>query len=770
MKILFLDFFPKKDCNGKPDPCGNAKNSDYFILRFKFKFRSKKQFLLKNSFKIIAGFLLALFVVNCSTKKDAFLNRSYHSVTTKYNVLYNGEEAFRIGLAQLNANYEDNYWERLPIEPLKVDELAMPGMQADADSSPQEFEKAEEKAVKAVQKHSMLIAREERNKEIDDAYLLLGKSRYYSKRFVPSLEAFNYVILNYPKANLINETIIWQAKTQVRLQNEEQAIKSLLNLLKDKSLKSNIKEEAHTVLAMAYLNLNSLQSGINHLNKAVVSNNNKEQTARNLFILGQLYSEKGLKDSSNIAFQKVIDFKKAPYKYKIHAQLEKAKNSTNKLDAEETLSVLKKLTKDRDNRPFLDELYYRIGMIEQLSDTENAIANFKKSLKSNSKNNLQRELSYEALGNLYFDKAQFMVAGAYYDSILNITKSDNTKRVRRLVRNRNNLNEVILYENISKTNDSILKIVAMGEEAQITFFNTHIEKLKASEEKQANKTMGKGGLFDPNLGKSDVGEKSGKWYFYNIQAVGFGEIEFRKIWGNRPLSDNWRLSDKTQLNMTSIQDIDQNIAQGSLQEKLELSYYLDKIPSKKGVIDSIENERNTAYFKLGIIYKEQFKELELAKDKFEKLLTYNPDLALLVPVKYHLYKIYESQGNEKAMALKNDIGTNYATSKYAKIILNPDQTLEEDEKNTAETEYATIYHEYEAEKFVSVIEKTNLAIGKYLGEPIVAKLELLKAYAIGKTQGLVAFKEALELVALNYPNTEEAKKALEVVETIKLKL
>ena len=713
---------------------------------------------------------MTLLVVNCSTKKDAFLNRSYHSVTTKYNVLYNGHEALRIGLAQLNANYEDNYWERLPIEPLKVEVLALPGMQADADSSPQEFEKAEEKAVKAVQKHSMFIAREERNKQIDDAYLLLGKSRYYSKRFVPALEAFNYVILNYPKASLINETIIWQAKTQVRLQNEEQAIKSLRNLLKNKSLKSEIKEEAHTVIAMAYLNLDSLQLTINHLNKAVVSYNNKEQTARNLFILGQLYSEKGLKDSSNIAFQKVIDFKKAPYKYKIHAQLEKAKNSTNKLDAESTLTVLKKLVKDRDNRPFFFFFYYRIGIIDQEINTDNAISYFKKSLLSNSKNNLQKELSYEALGNLYFDKTQFMVAGAYYDSILNITNSGNTKRVRRLVRNRNNLNDVILYENSSKINDSILNIIAMGEEDRIAFFNAHIEKLKAEEEKQTNKKTNKTGLFNPNVTKAETGESSGKWYFYNIQAVGFGEQEFRKIWGDRPLEDNWRLRDKSQANLGNEKNIEQISAEIDNSEKFDLAYYLDKIPSEKFKIDSIANERNTAYFKLGIIYKEQFKELELAKNKFEKLMAFNPDLALLIPAKYHLYKIYESQNNEKAISLKNDIIENYPTSKYAKIILNPNEVLAKDEKNAAESEYAAIYYEYEAEKFESVIEKTNLAIGKYQGEPIVAKLELLKAYAIGKTQGLVAFKEALEFVALNYPNTEEAKKALEVIETIKLKL
>ena len=132
---------------------------------------------MKNNSKIVVSFLILLLIVSCSTKKDAFLNRSFHSTTTKFNVLYNGNEALRIGLLELNSNYQDNYWERLPIEPLKVDVLALPGMKSDLDNSPKEFERAEEKAVKAIQKHSMLIARQERNNQIDNAYLLLGKSR-----------------------------------------------------------------------------------------------------------------------------------------------------------------------------------------------------------------------------------------------------------------------------------------------------------------------------------------------------------------------------------------------------------------------------------------------------------------------------------------------------------------------------------------------------------------------------------------------------------------
>ncbi len=726
---------------------------------------------MKNSVKIVVGFLFALFIVGCSIKKDAFLNRSYHSVSTKYNVLYNGNEALRIGLQELNANYEDNYWERLPIEPLKVDKIAFPGMSNESDNSPKEFEKAEEKAVKAVQKHSMVIARQERNNQIDDAYLLLGKARYYSKRFVPALEAFNYVILNYPKANLISETKIWQSKTHIRLQNEEQAIENLKFLLKDTSLDDEIKETAHTAIAMAYSKTGATQQVINHLNKAVATDNNKEQTARNLFILGQIYREQKVIDSSNIAFQKVIDLKKVPYKYSIHAQIEKAKNIATKEDAVTISTELNKLLKDRDNRPYLDELYYHLGLIEKEDNTEKAFEYFKKSLQSSTSRNFQKELSYEAIGNLYFDKAEFIEAGAYYDSILQITKDDNTKRIRRLIRKRNNLNEVIVYENISKTNDSILEIVAMSEDEQTEFFTAHIQKLKAEEKKLIQNINTGSGFFNSNKASRKEDNNTGKWYFYNIQAVGFGEQEFRRIWGNRPLEDNWRLSDKTQLNLgRNRRGIVQNNVQIDDTKKHELSYYLNKIPVDKAEIETLKKERNNAYYKLGLIYKEQFKELDLAVDKLENLISFKPAQNIVLPAKFHLYRIYDAQNSDKASSLKNDIITNYANSNYAKIILNPSEVINEVSANSPESEYAAVFYEYKDEKFESVIEKSTIAISKFEGQAIVPKFELLKAYAIGKKEGLSAFKQALDFVAMNYPNTEEGKKALEVIETIKTKI
>lgn len=714
---------------------------------------------------------MVLLIVGCSTKKDAFLNRSFHSVTTKYNVLFNGKEALRIGLIELNSNYQDNYWERLPIEPLKVDVLALPGMEADSDGSPKEFEKAEEKAVKAIQKHSMLIARQERNKQIDDAYLLLGKSRYYSKRFVPALEAFNFVILNYPRANLINETKIWQAKTLVRLQNEEQAIQNLKNLLKDEELESDIKESAHTAIAMAYLKMDSLQQTTNHLNNAVVTSNNKEQTARNLFVLGQIYREKKLIDSSNIAFQNIIDFKKSPYKYKIHAHIEMAKNVSNEEEANIAVEVLKKLVKDRDNRPYLDQLNYHLGLLVREDNSERAIAYFKESIQHSKTNDFQKELTYEALGNSYFDKTVFLKAGAYYDSILQITQSENSKRIRSLKRKRDKLSDVILYENISKRNDSILNLVAMSSEERETYFSDYIVTLRAKDkEEKARKSaqLMKAKQAQSNLVKLDA---SGKWYFYNMHTVAFGVEEFKALWGNRVLEDNWRIDGKTSLN------IDKELAVENLQEvevgsvkRYEVWYYTDQIPVDKIKIDSIKNERDLAYFNLGVIYKEQFKELELATYKLDKLLTFNPIPTVLLPSKYHLFKIYSGQNNSKADGLKEEILNRFPESKYARIISNPNELLDDDSKITSEDEYALVFYDYKKKLFDKVIEKSNLAITKYEGEKIVSKFELLKAHAIGKRDGLEAFKNALEYLSMNYANSEEGKKALEIISTIKGKL
>ncbi|HKJ47636.1 MAG TPA: hypothetical protein VJ973_01020, partial [Christiangramia sp.] len=206
--------------------------------------------------RYILFLLLSAAIFSCSRKKNTFVNRNYHAITSEYNTLYNGQLAFEQGREEINQNYADNYWDILPIERLDVDDkILLPDSIRN-----QNFGRAEEKAVKAIQKHSMQIGGKERNPQMDEAYLLLGKSRYFDQRFIPALDAFNYILYRYPASDNINHARIWREKTNVRIGNEKLAIKNLKKILESDRLKEQDLADASASLAQAYINLNQIDS------------------------------------------------------------------------------------------------------------------------------------------------------------------------------------------------------------------------------------------------------------------------------------------------------------------------------------------------------------------------------------------------------------------------------------------------------------------------------------------------------------------------------
>ncbi|NNK71280.1 MAG: hypothetical protein HKO96_12435 [Flavobacteriaceae bacterium] len=113
--------------------------------------------------------------------------------------------------------------------------------------------------------------------------------------------------------------------------------------------------------------------------------------------------------------------------------------------------------------------------------------------------------------------------------------------------------------------------------------------------------------------------------------------------------------------------------------------------------------------------------------------------------------------------MKNDIINNHPDSRYASILLNPEIILEEDE-NSPEFIYEGLYGKYEEQSYAEVIEQCDKFINMYDGEAIVPKFEFLKAVSRGRLQGFEAYKESINYIALNYPNSPEGKKAEEIVQ------
>jgi tetratricopeptide (TPR) repeat protein len=385
------------------------------------------------------------------------MTRNYRAVSAEFNAIYNGNLALEQGKRTITQNVKDDYFEILPVERIELkDEIQLPGQSRNTD-----FERAEEKAVKAIQKHSIYFDGKEHNPQIDEAYMLLGKARYYDSRFIPALEAFNFILHRYPTSNSINTAKIWREKTNIRLNNEDVAIKNLKELFEQAKLEDEEFADASAMMAQAYINLESPDSALVHIKNAADFTKNDELKGRFLYIKGQIYNILEEKDSANLAFQEVIELnRKSPRVYMINAHMEKAKNfDYDKGDVLALEEHLFELAEDRENRPFLDKIHHQLGMhYLQRDSIETAIAQFNKSIKEYKQNQRLQALNYATLGDIYFDKSEYKMAGDYFDSTLQ-RMVENTRDYRRIKKKRDNLEDVIRYEDIATRNDSIIRVV-----------------------------------------------------------------------------------------------------------------------------------------------------------------------------------------------------------------------------------------------------------------------------------------------------------------------
>jgi hypothetical protein len=702
--------------------------------------------------------------MGCSTKKDAFVNRNWHALNTKYNVLYNGNIAFEQGREELNASYRDDFWEVLPVERLEVtDEIKL-----DSEDNNPNFERAEEKATKAIQKHSMNIKDEERNPQTDEAFLLLGKARYFDQRYIPALESFNYTLRNYVESDKLNEATIWREKTNMRLDNPEIAIKNLKRLLKFEQLKDQEYADTQAVMAQSYLMLNAPDTAIQKLKAAQAYTRKNEERGRYLFIIGQLYNQLGFKDSANYAFDKVIALnRKSPRVYMINAHLKKIQNTAVTSENQEfILEYLTELEENRENRPFLDKIFHQIGNYHlEIGSDSTALAYYNKSLRATQQDQKLNARNYEILGEHFFELKEYKTAGAYYDSTLT-NLVENTKKFRRIKKKFDNLEDVIKYEDIVQYADSVITVYQMPEAERTAYFEEYIQQLKEEAaareaEKEKKASAGYAAFAQSQGGK----ENKGKFYFYNVTSLGYGKNDFKTRWGERPLEDDWRWSNKTRVapsEATGDLVAAADAVPATEEEKYSVQFYVDQLPTDPKVIDSLAGERNFANYQLGLIYKEKFKENLLAAGKLEAVLQGNPEERLILPSKYNLYKIYEETGSPLAESMKQDILTNHADSRYATILLNPDAILSDDEQGP-EARYAQLFNLYREQRFLEVITQSQEYINAFTGDPIVPKFEMLKANAIGRLQGFEPYKEALNYVALTYPNNPEGKKAEDMI-------
>jgi len=715
---------------------------------------------LKKITQNISLILIAIALLgSCSRKKDKFLNREFHSLTTQYNYLFNGNNLLNQAKEEVDQSVFDNYWQILPIEKIIVKKDKKSLNLAEKGSSL--FSQSEEKAVLVIQKHAMNIGGKEKNPKMDEAYFLLGESRYYDQRFIPALEAFNYILFKYPTSELVNKAKIWREKINIKLNYNQLAIDNL-NKVKNKGRLSKVDiADLNSVLSQAYLNSKKLDSAKYYLKIASNKTTDLKKKSRYFFILGQLYKKLNKTDSSTIFFDRIIDLhRKIPREYYVYSFIEKSKNYDNKNSA---ITELIELEKDIENKDYLSIIFHQTANLHlELNHDSIAINYYNKSIKNPGKDYLINVKNYNILADYHFDNNEYLKSAAYYDSTLSNIKN-NKKLFRKISKRRASLEDVIYYELSIKTSDSILNLVKMSEEERIVFFNNHLdilkEKLKKEEKAVDNKNKN---IFSVSK-QNDLTTKGALFYFYNPTAVAYGKNEFKKIWGDKKLTNNWR-NGQNKRNSNSLKRNEKENPKTEI--TFDLEGYLKSVPNSPTVIDSIYKQLDYSYFQLASIYSSKFLEHELSNKRLQKIDFNKGKEKLVLPAKYLNYKNCIILGLlSEAESIKVDITQSYPNSKYAEILNNPNSYAGSDLDNITQI-YADLFKDFENQEYLKLISALDRLISTYETHPLVPKMQLLKASAVARIEGFTNYKKLLEFIVANYSNSIEGKEAKILLEEV----
>lgn len=731
----------------------------------------------KYKIRFIIGIVL-LSLWGCSRTENKFMNRNFHAMTTYYNILYHGNIEMQLGVNDVKQKTPDHYFEIIPIERM----AALPPERNDTVPLNEYFGNAERKATRGIQKHSMFMGGREYNYQVDEAYLLLGQARYYDRRLIPAKDAFLFIINHYPDSEIYTRAEIWLQKTNMRLNYDELALENLQQILVETpEIEPEDLVEIYATIANIHIKLENYEAAVEPLRLAVENVITYDEKARWTFIKGQLYNTIGNKDSANASFQQVIELKRRPPRdYMVHSFMEIFKNED--YQAEDTPYVkeyFQELHEDWENRNFLDFLYFESAQhFLKIDSIDLAVDYYNKSLREQPASMYLRSRDYLNLAEIYFDKASYKTSGFYYDSTM--TNLDQSTREFRLIKKkRDNLDEVIKYEDIATETDSILNLVEMDGKDRLAFFEKHTEKLKEEarslfaeqkkEERLANVAAPQIGGFggaSSGVGSKGTGEQ---FYFYNEAKISGGKAKFKRVWGDLELADNWRLEGKKASNRNKNEDEEEDAGEADMFDdpQFDPQTYISQIPTDEVVIDSISGERTYAYFQLGVIYKEKFKENELAIERFTKLLEFEKvDEKLILPTKYNLYLAYKNlQDPENAEVWKQNIINQHPESRYAEILLNP-RSLRDGEDSPNQV-YARLYRRFQKQDLKGLLEECQYWEEEFTGTPMVPKFKLLQAQVKGRLYGYDVYKEELEQVALDHPQTKEGKKAQDLIGKLK---
>jgi TolA-binding protein len=169
---------------------------------------------------------------------------------------------------------------------------------------------------------------------------------------------------------------------------------------------------------------------------------------------------------------------------------------------------------------------------------------------------------------------------------------------------------------------------------------------------------------------------------------------------------------------------------------------------------------------LGSVYRDKLEDYDKSIETLEKLLRTYPETKYTLDAFYQLYVSYIAIGNHaQAEYYKNRIINEYAASKYAMVLTDPDYISKQlTQEQRLDRDYREVYQLVETGEFEEAKARIDAAKGTFgTMHALQAKYSILEAMCIGNLEGKEAYVEALKAVIGSYPGTPEETKARDML-------
>lgn len=620
-------------------------------------------------------------------------------------------------------------------------------------------DRAIKKAVIMIKKHSMFINGKQYNHWIDDCYMLMGKANFFKLEHSLGVNELKHVADNSEKQYTKDEAKIWMVRTYNEMGEFAESGTVIRGINKD-GLHKKLLSEYYSVVADYHIRQKEWDKALENIDEAIKNSKNKKRNGRLEFIRGQIYETVGNNKKAFESYSKVVKYR-PEYAMEFQARISLARTAENS-DNEILRKTLKKMLRDGKNVEYLDQIYYATALIDMKEDKKtDAVKNLNKSLRSSIDNTNQQALSHLKLAEIYLGDRKYEIAQGYYDSTSVLLAKDHPK-YDEVMRLKENLTLLVQNIRIVETQDSLQKISKMDSLEMIDYYTKYVEDLKQADEDAKNNPNTNPVNFNPNQ------NVNGKWYFTSTASLTLGASEFKKVWGARPLEDNWRRQNKA-VSFFSNTPVDTGMTD-TLNPRYDINTYISQVPKGDDAILASNEMIYKALSNLGAIYKDKILDFPKAAEAYEELATRcNKNNTVYFPITYfQLYNLYKLMNKEEQMnKYKDIILTQYASSDYAAVILDPEGFAKKNEiSDAASPAYTAAYNMYVGGDYMGCLSACSNAIEMFNKSTLLHRFALLKALCTDKISGRDAFKTELKYVVDNYKGTESASTAQRLIDSI----